>query len=69
MPLAPELEVLLVAPLDDAPLDEVAPELADDELASPLEEEATLLVVSSPPPHATTTQIPMTTNAPLMVRS
>jgi hypothetical protein len=64
----PELLVLLVVPLDPPPLDDVLPEL-DDELASPLEDDALLGAGSSLPPHATTIAIPKTRTTPLMVRS
>jgi hypothetical protein len=67
--MPPELDVLLVAPLDDPPLDDVAPELVDVELAPPLEDDDALPSFVSPLPQATTMQMPMTTKAPLMVRS
>lgn len=67
----PELDVLLVVPLDVPPLDDAAPELDEVELAAPLEEDDDALsaVPPSPPQASTTTMpIPMTTELPRMMR-
>ena len=70
----PELDVLLVDPLDDPPLDEAPldPPPDDVELAPPLDEDdAPMPLFSSLPPHATTMATPKTNTTALlrMVRS